>query len=207
MIRHFSPSFGKLVGGAKNYKIIYDEWMISPDRSKIFICIPKCATKSTVSLLKKSFNYLHVESTIHESDITNYTYDNSQFYAIVRDPVKRYVSGITQFLTFHNETNIEILERLFKNKKFIFDEHTLPQKFYLENVLKNYQVKFIKLDSCIDEKLSNVLNCTVELPKLNKSKDASISHIANSLYEKFCVNDKEFYNLYHEDFELYKIAS
>jgi hypothetical protein len=65
--------------------------------------------------------------------------------------------------------------------------------------------KYLKLDSNISSKISKLINNDIILPKENTSLE-NIKFKCKNLFEKYCEENNEFYELYKKDFELYNIS-
>jgi hypothetical protein len=203
---HLAPSFKKI---HSNHKIL-DEWCINHKSKKIFLCISKCASRSMVDCLSKLPDYMIIEDPkITKEDILSFK--DYKFYAIVRDPKKRYISGLNFFISHFSkgkmtETNKKQIENFLKSEKFIFDEHTLPQSFLLKKVTKYYEIELIRMERSLNKKLSISLGEKIVIPKLNSHKDNKINYVSfcNRMYEKYCLNNINFFKIYEKDYQLYE---
>jgi len=200
---HLAPSFIKINLLMKNYDMYMGEWCISPEENIIFLCITKCASTSITKFLGE-INYNITIDSKSEEDIIKYK--NVQFYSIIRNPELRYISGLNQFIQRHSQENhLDLMEKNLDEEKFIFDEHTLCQHYFLEDVMKYHNINLIQFDENLNEKLSDVFGVKVSLPKLNTSKNNHIK-FCEKMYNKYCATNKNYLSLYKKDFELYNIS-
>lgn len=205
ILDHLSPSFKKI---HLNHKIL-DEWCINHSNKKIFLCTTKCASRSMIECLSKVDDYKIVEDPeVTLEDILSFK--DYQFYAIVRNPKNRYISGLNFFINYFSkgsvtEKNKNQIETLLSKEYFIFDEHTLPQSFLLSKVTKHYNINLIKLEGDLDKKISESLDINVTIPIINsyKSEKTNFIEFCNEMYEKYCFNNINFTNLYKKDYNLY----
>lgn len=180
-----------------------DEWCIDKKKNIIFLCITKCASTS----LKKCLEQIEYEITIYdrlESDIVKYK--NVQFYSIIREPESRYISGLNFFINrYFQGNNLNLIEQNLNKEKFIFDEHTLCQHYFLDKIIKHHNVNLIRLDKNINEKISDILGVNVSLPRLNSLDEQknNYTEFCKDMYKKYCVNNENYLNLYDKDYSLY----
>jgi hypothetical protein len=173
----------------------------------IFIQISKCAS-STMRVVLENNNFCQWD---HDSSpklsningIKNYFIENDyKFYAIIREPKSRYISGLKEFIEMYNPPLDFIISNL-KNNKFIFDDHTAPQNCFLS--LCNDKCNYLKMDEDLSDKVSEIIGNNIMLPKKNVSPK-SIKLKCKDLFEQYCEKNIEFYKLYNKDFELYNIS-
>jgi hypothetical protein len=199
---HLAPSFTK-INSSKIYNMYLDEWCIDKKKNIIFLCITKCASTS----LKKCLEQIEYEITIYdrlESDIAKYK--NVQFYSIIREPESRYISGLNFFINrYFQGNNLNLIEQNLNKEKFIFDEHTLCQHYFLDKIIKHHNVNLIRLDKNINEKISDILGVNVSLPRLNSLDEQknNYTEFCKDMYKKYCVNNENYLNLYDKDYSLY----
>jgi len=127
-------------------KKFYSEWCVNDDLKIIFITINKCAG-STLREYLPSKNFIIVDNNfIDDTYVNDKIFKNYKFYACIREPGKRYISALSEFIKqSHKNYNIDISDEKFRsyiinnlcNGRYIFDEHSLPQISSLQKVLKN----------------------------------------------------------------------
>jgi hypothetical protein len=105
-------------------------------------------------------------STVFRQLLTNlgfneFAYDTKfaytrPFVVILRDPIDRWVSGVTQYLLNHNITPDNIpFTLLFKN--IMLDHHTEPQSHYINNLVSS-DINYILFDQCDRKQLWNTFS-------------------------------------------------
>lgn len=188
----------------KNRKYIhppgFHDCFLKRDNKTIFMHIDKCASSSVSIALKKSglIDMSHRFRNINLSK--NYFLKNNyKFYSIIRNPKDRYISGLQEFIKIYNPP-LEYIEYNLKNNKFIFDEHTSPQNCFL--FLCDDKCNYLKLDNNISKKISKVIGIDITLQKENVSIE-KIKDLAKNIFKEYCDNNREFYNLYKEDYKIY----
>ena len=180
----------------------YKEWSVNFEKKICIITINKCAGSSIRNCL---FDYGFTVGLIDYHFLQNYLemLDGFKFYTFVRDPDKRYVSGLSEFLfLYHKDYDEEYIERNLRNNKFIFDHHTIPQS---DNIIEGTEI--IKLDSNLSDNISKIVGKNVSIPKLNATTDKlnfeQQIDFCGRMFKKYCLNNPEYFNLYKKDFELY----
>lgn len=180
----------------------YKEWSVNFEKKISIITINKCAGSSIRNCL---FDYGFTVGLIDYHFLQNYLemLDGFKFYAFVRDPNKRYVSGLSEFLfLYYKNYDEEYIERNLQNNKFIFDHHTIPQS---DNIVEGTEI--IKLDSNLSDNISKIVGENISIPKLNATTDKlnfeQQIDFCGRMFEKYCLNNPEYLNLYKKDFELY----
>lgn len=137
-----------------------------------------------------------------------------KFLVVTRDPKKRWISGINEFLNERSdfdEDDIRSYDKFIvelKNNKFIFDCHTRPQFSWINFCFKyDLDITFLRLDENLNEKISNVLGREVIINHYNPiEKYESKIKIYNFCYNiltKYCMKNKNFLDLHEMDFYLY----
>jgi hypothetical protein len=165
--------------------------------------IDKCAS-SSMSIILKTNNFHDLSFKLKNvNKIKNYFIKNNyKFYAIIREPKSRYISGLQEFIKRYNPPLDFIIFNL-KHNKFIFDEHTSPQYCFL--FLCDNKCNYLKIDENLSSKVSKIIGNNIILPKKNISlKNLNVK--CKDLFEKYCEENDEFYELYKKDFELYNIS-
>tara|TARA_Y100000004_G_scaffold195105_1_gene261338 strand:- start:11698 stop:12357 length:660 start_codon:yes stop_codon:yes gene_type:complete len=170
----------------------------------VFMHIDKCASTSVSNFCLKNDDFCDMSFRIKNIDKFNdYVRKNNYFFlAIIRNPIDRYISGIQEFIKRYNPSN-DYIEKNLKNNKFIFDEHTSPQYIFLSHC--KYNLKYVKLDKNLSNKLSNILGYDVNLGNCNYSSIHDKIY-CNELYLKYLKDNKNFFDLYKKDFELFEAS-
>ena len=184
----------------------------------VFMNIDKCASTSFKDALreadfcdmslkarKKYYRQGNLEPA-KDTDILklkNYFLLNDyKFYAIIRDPKSRYISGLQEFVTRYNLPKEYVVKNL-KDNKFIFDEHTAPQHCFL--FLCSNNLNYLKLDNQIADKVSNLFERQLKVEHRNPSIPR-VKDECKKLFNQYCLNNENFHTLYKKDFRLYESA-
>lgn len=180
----------------------YKEWSVNFEKKICIITINKCAGSSIRNCL---FDYGFSVGLIDYNFLQNYLkmLDGFKFYAFVRDPNERYISGLTEFLfLYYKKYGEKYIEENLQNNKFIFDHHTVPQS---ENIIDGTEI--IKLDSNLSNNISNIIGEDIIIPKLNTATDkinfSMQINFCAIMFEKYCLNNQVYMDLYSKDFQLY----
>lgn len=208
---YLSPSFMKIYKFMKIYfddDVLSDTWCVYKNHDNIIVFLPivKCASISFVNAFEKN-NGNTIIGDIKECDIIKCK--NVKFYAITREPETRYISALNYFINLYSQGNkLHLIENNLAMGKFIFDVHTLPQYYFIRNVIKHHNITLLKLDENINEKLSDILKNKITLPVLNSHSIQKNNYkiFCKELFEKYCKNNKNYINLYKKDFEMYNNA-
>lgn len=98
------------------------ECWVDEVNNKTYIHIPKNASSFVKGVLIGSGGFWHHSETLVNS---------SETLIVLRDPVERWVSGITQYLYNSNQINMSV-DQVFD--KITFDDHTDLQTYFLQGV-------------------------------------------------------------------------
>lgn len=146
-----------------NNGMCFGEGLISPDKQYFYLNIPKNASSSIKKIL--------VPLDWEFGNI--YDYPTAQVIIILRDPIDRWVTGITEFLLmYHQDTVCKIVEPniydwypllgeslgmslLFDT--MTFDDHTERQAMFLQNIEFSRCI-WLKLDSNLNANFEKLLN-------------------------------------------------
>ena len=110
--------------------------IINPGRTHCYVPIPKCGTNS----LRATFPEWRAEDHRNGIDIAG--------FAIVRNPVDRWFSGIAE-ATFHHDPDRDydtMLDAARNAGRFEWDNHTRPQSEFLHG----FDVELVKLEHATD---------------------------------------------------------
>jgi hypothetical protein len=179
------------------------EWCINYDKKIVFITINRNAGTTLREFLPKcGFKVIEKPSI---DKVMNYS-----FFAIIRDPVDRWISGVNEYICYTGEEVSEIKQLVkdeLSNNNFDFDQHTRPQYKSL-TMIEEYNL--IKLDDNLSGKINNVINENINFGVLNSVHDRGLDnhHIfCVEMFNVYCKNNEKFYKFYQKDFELYEIAT
>jgi len=186
---------------------VLGEGMISPDFKNFYLNIPKNSSSSVKTvLLEAGWEYGNIRD-----------YPNATPFAILRDPINRWISGITEYLLmYHQHTIDNIIEPnnfgsypLLGDKlglsllfdRMSFDDHSERQAVFLQGLdLSKFTWFYINKD--FNENLSKYLTsigCSNDFSIAKNENSASDSPKKDSLKKliKFIVESDEYkkYNL------------
>jgi len=194
-----------------------DSFYVSEKYKLLYIPISKNASTSIKNSLdfKPIYQVPKIKNKF-DLEIPEYYLKYYKIFVITRDPRSRWISGFNQILSELNfalkdKKAKEIILEL-KSKKFIFDGHTLPQLSFIDYCFSpskfDFELHLIKLDKNIDEKLSELCQESVKI-KHNNSMIKDQLKIFNynfccKIYDDYCLKQKEFIDLYEQDFSIYK---
>lgn len=195
----------------------FDAFYVSEKHKVLYIPISKNASTS----IKSSLGF----EPIYQIPKVNFKFDlelaekykkEYKILIITRHPKDRWISGFNQFLCdldvdLSNHTSKDILLEL-KNKKFIFDGHTLPQLKYIDYCFQpskiDFSINLISMDGNIDKKLSDFFGEDIKIKTKNfTSRDTLKSHnyeICYKIYTDYCIRHKKFTEVYKQDYTLYQ---
>lgn len=231
----FCSSFTyKLQRQEENLEIHYggfNNCFLDEKNKLIYMHIDKCASTSISTALRSSYftdlTFLKdAQGTAKYFVAHNYT-----FFAVIRDPVDRWISGLNEFIKRTKPPKGYVVSQLEKNR-FIFDEHTAPQHLFLRLCVENNaRIKYLKLDNNLSEKISNViLDAMLQKYKVNmlsgselfqfeNFKGIEVPHLRRSdldlesckpmcqkLYDTYVKDNSYFQELYQYDYLLYEKA-
>lgn len=177
---------------------------ISVTEKLVYMHIDKCASTSISTALEERHFFDGKLFENKEKLIEKIITDNYTFFAVIRDPYSRWVSGICEFITRFDVTEDYVISQV-KENKYIFDEHTLPQHCFLDICYENkIDIQYIRLDNKLEEKINGLLKTDkIVLNRLRES-DPLLKLKCQNIFEKYVkINLEEFDNLYKNDFVLY----
>ena len=183
------------------------------DIKNIYLPIPKNASTYFENSFEKTARHKIVFYQEH-----NFEYN--QLVVILRDPIKRWTSGIATYLRNNlsdkvtENTDEQLLNILQKNKflietitnKIIFDEHTETQFYFLQPFLLS-KAYYFYLDNNIQDKIFNFYqrqNIILNFDKrhLNRGNKNCIA----LFFQEYVKQNKNFYKnlckLYESDYKL-----
>lgn len=194
-----------------------------PKHKLIYMHIDKCGSTSITTafdLAKKEF--VKMDDLENPDELAKHLVENEHvFFTAVRDPESRWVSGLNEFMC-RFKPPLEYVIKQVESNKFIFDEHTAPQHLFLKLCHdNNANVKYLKLDSNISDKVNDVLRDSlltdkeklayknIQIPHLRSSKYfiPNYTSICKKIFNSY-IKDKseEFKKLYQKDYDLYNNA-
>lgn len=188
----------------------YGNGFISPDNSRFVVNIPKNASSFTTSWLSRcGWTYLSIDQQYADNNEIN------ELIIILRDPVDRWVSGVSQFIKgyilesnnpsdFIKNYNV-FLERILFSSLDIFDDHVWPQHVFFNQLLSDVKRKYIYISEHFEFNLQEQLSlCPIDYSALdfNRSDDDQDLTILKEFFKNKLENDKELHQLVKD---LYKI--
>ena len=194
----------------------------NPTSKLVYMHVDKCGSTSVSTALRKSeLKFFPLEKMTRKyepDDLARYLVESGHiFFAITRDPVQRWISGLNEFVC-RFRPDIDWVANQVKNKKYIFDEHTGPQESFLKICFdSNANLKLIRLDHQLAPKLNLFVKSRLCDKDREKFKPILIPHLRNSddfipnykplcakIYKDFVEPNKlEFNKLYRGDYDLY----
>ena len=194
------------------------------DKNKlVYMHVDKCGSTSVSTALSKCsvkfYPLEQFEKSKKPDKLAKYFVDSDHlFFAITRDPVERWISGLNEFVCRFKPPLDWVVNQV-KNGKYVFDEHTGPQKVFLRLCLENNgNIRLLKMDDNLSLKLNFFIKTQIkdEVDRFTY-KPVVVPHLRNSKYfvpnyKTICAkiykehvepNKKLFDNLYRDDYELY----
>lgn len=188
----------------------------------VYMHVDKCGSTSVSTALRSSnikFYPLEKITRKHEpNDLAKLLVEKDHtFFAITRDPVSRWISGLNEFVCRFRPDLDWVVDQV-KNRKFIFDEHTGPQECFLRLCTdNNANLTLIKLDNKLTAKVNFFIKSNLSEEDTSNYKPFLIPHLRDSksfnpnfkplcakIYQDYVVpNKSEFDKLYEADYELY----
>lgn len=144
--------------------------MREPD---VYIHIPKCASTSLKDTLRWEYSPTPV---------------TGRGFAVVRNPVDRWFSGVRQFVVRNGGDYDELLDRVEASRSLVFDEHTWRQTDFLEPF---DEVELVRVESAaafVEDRFG------VSLPVKNEG-DWRRRESLVPLIEEFYAGDAELYEV------------
>lgn len=195
----------------------FDAFYISERYKLLYIPISKNASTS----LKRSLDFCPVYQVPQLNSLFDLTIPleykiDYKLIVITRDPRDRWISGFNEFLSHHSIHLLdkggrkEVISEL-KNKRYIFDGHTLPQFSFIDYCFQpseiDFDIELIKMDGNIEEKISSIIGEKVNIEYHNHNIDDTLK-IENYKYcekilNEYCLKDLNFIKLYEQDLLLY----
>lgn len=178
---------------------------ISTKEKLIYIHIDKCASTSISSALKQCM-FISMDN-IDENDINNLLHVKKyRSFCVIRDPIKRWISGIGEFMNRYDGSIDYIIEQV-KNKKYIFDLHTAPQHLSIDSYLPKLDNTYLRLDNRLESKINKLLYSSKISLDVERESNLITKLTCEKIFEKYVrINLESFYNLYKKDFVLYGMS-
>ena len=182
----------------------FQDCFLSRHHKLIVMHVDKCASTSISAFCQRNEYFHDMSFRLYDVKLLNkFVKSNDYFFlSVIRDPVDRYISGLQEIIRRYDPPE-EFIEKSLKNNKFIFDEHTSPQYIFLTHC--HHNLKYIKLDKHLPQKISSILGYNVDIPRLKES-DINLKIKCTDLFKKYLKDNKKFYDLYKKDFELFEKA-
>lgn len=195
-----------------------DAFYISKKYKILYIPISKNASTSFKASLDFFPYYIKPKSnTFFDLYIPEKYKLEYKIVALTRDPYSRWVSGLNEFISSFDisfsdkESMYPILNEL-KNKKFIFDGHTLPQFSFLDYCFQpskiDFNINLYKIDDDnLDEKISSLIGQKIKLKKQNCFDQDALKiknyFFCKKILDQYCLNNSTFLELYKQDLMIY----
>ena len=182
----------------------YDQY-IRTNGSLAYVAITKCASTS----LKRSFAALGWETI--NTVTSGASFDNQEFFAVVREPIERWISGFTQYFYRDKEGR---LQQAYDNfdalvKETVFDIHQLPQISFTDPWPISKFFKFERLDLLCDWLKEK--GAKIELQHHNPGNNEETFEPKRQLYQwveqNLTAEHRDYLlDFYKRDVELYQKA-
>jgi len=171
-------------------------------RNSIYIPIDKCASNSMRKCLTEN-GFISMEE-IRDWDKALERFKDWNHFAVVRQPVNRYISGLTEFIFRNSHKNpYEYIEKSLSQNKFIFDGHTMPMDctlYFRDNV------KLFRLNDSMHSRISKYLELDwFPIENLNRSVN-QFKESAQKLFDRYCKDNPEFHEFCKKDFDIWESA-
>jgi hypothetical protein len=194
----------------------YDAFYVSERYKLLYLPISKNASTS----LKNSLDFepiYQVPKIGNQFDLEipeEYKRDY-KIFVLIRHPKDRWISGFNEFLSEYSfylkDSNSKEVILELKNKKFIFDGHTLPQFSFIDYCFSpstiDFKLNLITLDGDIDAKISDLCQEPVKLNYKNSMSRDQLKidnyELCYKIFNDYCLKQKKFLDLYKQDYVLY----
>jgi hypothetical protein len=182
--------------------------MITPDKKYFYLNIPKNASTFTNNVLTDNHWLLW--------NIAEGEFNNAIF--VLRDPVERWISGFTTYVSlwilaagYGSEQFIADYNRL--TEKFIFDtivfdDHTMPQTFFINNIPSSVRKHYVWADAnTLINSISSItgINLNVNTDTMDNNKDSNASTSSINKFIKSRMTPElisKIQEAYKEDYNL-----
>jgi len=183
----------------------------------VYMHIDKCGSTSVSSAFMLNCpDFLSLDNFNSDKDpdylAKYFVKSDHTFFAVTRDPAQRWISGLNEFMCRYRPPIDWVIGQI-ENGKYIFDEHTGPQKAFLRLCLENdAKLKLIKLDGDLTVKLNLFIKNNTSnykpfpVPHLRDSTyfTPNFKPLCAKIYTNYVEQDnKRFLELYESDYELY----
>jgi len=171
----------------------------SPCRQMGFVTINKCCSRSIIKWCKDT-NWLAVNTHLDDN--------KRKYLVILRDPIDRWISGFSTYLSI-NDIDLKTIDqkywKIFKDV-VVFDSHTLPQYKHLISIkLKNIVADdFNSLKDGNTSKFIRSRGYETEIPHLGSTNDneAKIKIFLKNMIDEDLVFKNRLYKVYEQDYWL-----
>jgi hypothetical protein len=195
----------------------FDAFYVSKKHKILYIPISKNASTS----LKDSLDFepvYQVPNRHREFDlqIPEEYKREYKILVIVRHPKERWISGFNQFLSdvgiYLSTSDAKDVLLELKNKKFIFDGHTLPQLRFIDYCFQpsdiNFDINLIRMDHNFESKLVDFIGEDFKIKEKNLMEKEHLKiqnhEVCHKIFNDYCMRQQQFINAYKEDYNLYK---
>lgn len=194
----------------------FDAFYVSKKHKILYIPISKNASTSLKTLIdfEPVYQVPKVQSQF-DLEIPDEYKKEYKILIVTRHPKERWISGFNQFLSgigiFLSSIDAKDIILELKNNKFIFDGHTLPQFSFIDYCFQpsmiDFNIHLIKMDEYFENKISDFVGCNLTVIKKNLMETEYLKiknhEICYRIFNDFCLRQKKFLNVYHQDYLLY----
>jgi hypothetical protein len=175
----------------------------------------KCGGSSLVEYFKLKPDFKIHTGDFTEEFIKKLINNNYKFYAVIRSPDDRYITALNEFMYVYLKkfyrNSLYFIEKHLAENKFIFDDHTIPLSHRLQDLISyGADLNLIKFDKNLSSKIPQVINENDLLPTIhatnNKPFNENYYNFCTKMFEKYCVNNTQFFTLYKNDYNLYELS-
>jgi len=174
--------------------------LLDPTGTKLYVDIPKNASSFTSELLWNS-GWIHTNEdavNLINLDLLN------EVVVILRDPIDRWISGISQYAMSHLLPKVEgyvPTEELFNNyynhlvekllfNTVMFDDHTTPQYYFIQDIYPEIPRKYYLFSESLSPSLIKTLKLNPDkIPEDAKNIRVGISDKTDSRVRKRVIVD------------------
>jgi len=185
--------------------------MINPHHPTKIILIDRCAS----TFLKKTLSEVGFD-IIQDNEIQDTPINDVSTF--IRNPSDRYFSCLVRnsvhlFNFFGITLTEKIIEKSLSSNQFILSDHCCPQHLFLDVFTNLQKINYFSTDRNIQTQLKYYLNIDItDNEKIHttdnyKSQYPYLIDMCEILFNKYCIDNKELYNLYKKDWDLYEYAN
>jgi len=179
----------------------HGQCVVSDKESIIFILIPKNGS----TLLRNYIKNNHEGSERHYFDLSKQQKKYTTF-CIIRDPEKRFRSGIKEIIKRNNESSLDKYNITLSIENMV-DEHIVKQAEFIKNIRIDYYFPMIYLKYLNLQHINAVPDgdSASRIDKIIKSKNIDFNEIKNIYEEDYLLYNNSLKENYHNLLNLLKI--